>query len=89
MAGPPGVAVGAVLGGVAGGIAGAAMVRASATAALRARELDEQIGVIGGELGAPNLDHPPAKMGAYSAASAGVAISSGGGLAEGPIQSPE
>ncbi len=40
----------------------------------------------GGELGAPNLKHPPARVGAYSAASAGVAT--GGDDDEAPAEGP-
>lgn len=88
IAGPPGMAVGSVLGGVVGAIAGAAVARESERIGARTRELDEQIGVTAGSLGAPNLAHPPAKTGAYSAASAGGGTSSGGEPAEGPLQTP-
>jgi hypothetical protein len=52
------------------------------------RALDAAIGVTDGTLGAPNLEHPPAIAGAYSAASSGAG---GGGVpaAEGPMQEPE
>jgi hypothetical protein len=71
-AGPPGIAAGAVIGGVAGVISGAVLDSESSRQASRSRELDAQIGVSEGDLGAPNLKHPPAKRGTYSAASAGV-----------------
>jgi hypothetical protein len=51
--------------------------------------LDDEIGVSGGELGAPNLEHPPAKVGAYSGTSAGVSSEGGEQPAEGPMQTPE
>jgi hypothetical protein len=38
----------------------------------RTRELDAVIGISGGDMGAPNLAHPPAKVGAYSSASVGT-----------------
>jgi phage tail tape-measure protein len=88
-AGPPGIAAGAVIGGVAGVISGAVLDSESSRQASRLRELDAQIGVSEGELGAPNLNHPPAKKGTYSAASAGVDSSSGEEPAEGPMQVPE
>ena len=88
-AGPAGVAAGAVIGGIAGALAGAALDEEATTRAARTRELDAAIGVSGGELGAPNLQHPPAKVGAYSGASAGAAPSSDEEPAEGPIQPPE
>jgi hypothetical protein len=87
-AGPPGIVTGAIIGGVAGAIAGAALDSEAADRAVRTRGLDEELGVIEGELGAPNLDHPPAKVGAYSAASAGAGASSDEEPAEGPIQAP-
>lgn len=89
VAGPPGALAGAIIGGVAGALAGAALDSTSVRKSARTRELDAQIGVSGGELGAPNLAHPPAKFGAYSAASAGVDSSSGEEPAEGPMQVPE
>jgi phage tail tape-measure protein len=87
-AGPPGMVAGAVIGGVAGAIAGAALDSESSVQAARTRELDAEIGVSEGDLGAPNLAHPPAKVGAYSAASAGAASPSGEEPAEGPMQTP-
>jgi len=88
-AGPPGMLTGAVLGGVAGAITGAAVDNESKSQAARTRELDAVIGVSEGDLGAPNLEHPPVRTGAYSAASAGAGSSSGGEPAEGPLQSPD
>jgi polyisoprenoid-binding protein YceI len=41
----------------------------------RERELDDDIGVSGGDLGAPNLKHAPPTSGVYSQASSGVAPS--------------
>jgi predicted amino acid dehydrogenase len=90
IAGPPGAIAGAVVGAIAGAVTGVAMERDAAERAAEERELDREIGVNGGELGAPNLKHPQAKVGAYSAASAGA----GDGEAtdeepaEGPIQPP-
>jgi hypothetical protein len=90
-AGPPGVVAGAVLGGAAGAAAARALENDEARHSARTRELDEEIGVMGGDLGAPNLKHPPARIGAYSLASAGA----GGGAssddepAEGPIATPK
>jgi len=89
MAGPPGVVAGAIVGGVAGALTGAALDDESSRRAARDRELDDAIGVSGGDLGAPNLAHPPATVGAYSSASAGVATTSGEAPAEGPMQPPE
>lgn len=89
-AGPPGAVAGAIVGGVAGALAGAAMDTDAAIQAERTRELDETIGVMDGEMGAPNLEHPPAKIGRYSLASTGVDPSAGDEApAEGPIQPPD
>jgi len=86
-AGSPGAVAGAIIGGVAGGLAGAVIDQESSAAARRTRELDAEIGVTGGDLGAPNLKHPPPKSGSYSAASSGAGPSSAPG-AEGPISTP-
>src|SRR5450631_3927936 len=83
MAGPPGMVAGALIGAAAGALAAEAMGAESARQAAHTAELDEEIGVSGGDLGAPNLKHPPAKVGAYSAAAAGVAATGGGEPAEG------
>jgi phage tail tape-measure protein len=88
-AGPVGIVAGAIIGGVAGAMAGAVIDRDSSRQASRTRVLDAQIGVSEGELGAPNLKHPSATVGAYSAASAGAESSSGEDPAEGPMQTPE
>jgi hypothetical protein len=85
IAGPPGALAGAIIGGAFGAGAAAALEQSSADASARNEELDAEMGVSGGDLGAPNLKHPPAKSGAYSAGSAGVS-SDGASPAEGPIQ---
>jgi hypothetical protein len=88
-AGLPGMVAGAVMGGIAGALSGVALDIESLRQTARTRALDAEIGVSEGELGAPNLDHLPAKVGAYSAASAGTSSSSGGDEpAEGPIPPP-
>jgi hypothetical protein len=88
-AGPPGVVAGAVLGAVAGAVAASALESDAARKAAHDRDLDDEIGVSGGDLGAPNLKHPPARGGAYSPASAGVATSDDAEPAEGPMEAPE
>ncbi len=87
-AGPPGMIAGAIIGGVAGTITGAVLDSESSKQSLRERALDAEIGVSEGALGAPNLAHPPAKVGAYSAASAGVESSPSEEPAEGPVAPP-
>jgi hypothetical protein len=87
LAGPPGAIAGAVIGAAAGAVAESAVERDGAVARARDAQLDKEIGVTAGDIGAPNLKHPPAKVGAYSAAALGL---SGGGhpSANGPISSP-
>ncbi len=89
MAGPPGIVAGAIVGGVAGALTGAALDIDSARRAARTRELDDAIGVTGGDIGAPTLAHPPAQIGATSGASLGVEPSLDQQPAEGPMQIPD
>jgi hypothetical protein len=87
IAGPPGVAAGALLGGIAGAITEAALENGAADDATRARELDAELGISGGDIGAKSLRHPPAKRAAYTGASVGADGSSDSAPAEGPIPS--
>jgi hypothetical protein len=86
IAGPPGVVAGMIVGAIAGEIAGEVLDADAARRHLRDTALDEAIGVFGGDLGAARPGSPPARIGAPSAASAGVGGASGGSVAEGPIQ---
>ena len=79
---------GLVIGAAAGTLLGEVVQKASAEAEARDAVLDAEIGVSGGELGAPSLEHPPAKIGAFSGASAGVSTEGGDSPAEGPMQAP-
>jgi phage tail tape-measure protein len=88
VAGPPGVAVGAVFGAAAGAMAGAVSADKAASREAEERRLDKEIGVMSGELGAPNLEHPPAKIGAYSGSSVGPGSTNDAAPAEGPMQTP-
>ena len=78
---------GAIVGAAAGAIAASAAQDGEDEKAARDLAIDEEIGVLGGEMGAPNLKHPPARIGAYSAGSMGAG--GGGGMtpAEGPMPS--
>jgi hypothetical protein len=89
VAGPPGIVAGVILGGLAGAVAAVALEKDADREATRTRELDAEIGVSGGDLGAPGLKHPPAESGAYSAGAAGVSSSGGDEPAEGPMQTPD
>jgi len=88
VGGPVGVAAGAVIGGMVGALCAKIADEESERVSAHDGELDATIGVSGGTLGAPNLKHPPAKRGTYSAASSGGA-SSGGSSADGPMPKPE
>ena len=88
VAGPPGAIAGAMIGAAAGALSGVAADKASDERKEEDEKLDHEIGVSGGELGAPNLKHPPAKIGAYSGSSAGAGTSTDEEPAEGPIQPP-
>jgi phage tail tape-measure protein len=66
VAGPPGAVVGAVIGGVVGAAAGAILDEKSLEYATHEQKLDEEIGVTSGEIGAPNLEHPPEANVAYA-----------------------
>jgi len=90
VAGPPGAIAGAVVGAVAGAVAGRAVEKGVEAREAEDQELDGEIGVSDGEMGAPNLKHPPAKIGAYSGASAGVGGSTDDEEPdEGPIPAPK
>jgi hypothetical protein len=84
-AGPVGTLAGMVIGALAGTVVGAGMDADAEQKHAHERELDEAIGVQGGDLGAAKPGAPPAVIGAFSMASSGA-----GGLrstpAEGPIQ---
>jgi len=88
IAGAPGIVAGAVVGAITGAVAGRAVQKDDAERAAEDRELDHEIGVSSAELGAPNLEHPPAKIGAYSGSSTGAGATEEEEPAEGPFQSP-
>jgi hypothetical protein len=85
-AGPVGTVAGMVVGAMAGALTGHVLEDETRRARVHDEELDETIGVMGGELGAASPDSPPARMGAPSAASCGLGGHGGGSPAEGPIQ---
>lgn len=62
-AGPPGMVAGAIIGGLAGVVAGAALDNESSRQEIHTRELDAEIGVSGGDMGAPILSHPAMRGG--------------------------
>ena len=64
--------VGALIGAAAGGLTGKAFAADQETEAQHDKQLDEDIGVTAGDLGAADPNAPPAKRGTYSGASAGA-----------------
>ncbi len=84
-AGPIGAVAGMVIGAVAGAVAGEEMAEESDRASKHDKELDEEIGVTKGNLGAVQPGGPPRSSRRVSLASLG--LSDGGATpAEGPIQ---
>lgn len=92
-----GLAVGAIPGAIVGLVIGAAMGAAMGWVAgtrshidsARNERLDREIGVIDGDIGAPGLKHPPAKIGAFSREVSGAgSASEGERQAEGPMEPP-
>jgi hypothetical protein len=89
LAGPPGIAAGAIIGGAVGVLAAMAYEASSAEEAAAERQLDAELGISEGDIGAPNLEHPPAKIGAYSLAASGAGASTDTEPAEGPVPSSD
>lgn len=89
VAGPVGGLAGAIVGGAIGAIIAKVADEESARASFHDGELDAAIGVNGGDLGAPNLKHPPAVRGTYSAGASGASSGGGGSTSSGPMQTPE
>jgi len=87
IAGPPGMVAGGAMGAIVGALAGATLEREDVKRSRHDVDLDKEIGVIDGQMGAASPDAPPARIGAYSAASAGVGGSPTPAPAEGGIQS--
>src|SRR5512143_1433312 len=87
IAGPPGVVAGGAMGAVVGALAGATLEREELRRTHRDEELDKEIGVIDGQMGAASPDAPPARIGAYSAGSTGVGRPPVPVPAEGVVQS--
>jgi hypothetical protein len=71
-AGPAGAIVGGIIGAAMGVTTGWAADEHTVEEIEADKARDDEIGVTSGNLGAPNLQHPPARIGAPSAASAGA-----------------
>ncbi len=87
LAGPPGIVAGAVIGGAVGAAAGVAAHDGRLDHEAKDAEADQDIGVIGGDLGAARPDAPRARRGTFSAASLGLGGRAEAAPSEGPIQS--
>ena len=87
-AGPPGALAGALIGAAAGTLTAWSSEENAVDEAAHDRKLDAEIGVSEGDLGVPGLLHPPAKIGAFSAESAGQGGSAEPPQADGPIPPP-
>ncbi len=72
IAGPPGIVAGTVIGATVGMAVGKVMDEEEDRIELHDEDLDEEIGVTDGAIGARPPDQPPARFGAYSAGSAGA-----------------
>jgi hypothetical protein len=86
--GPAGAIAGVIIGGGLGALTAWAIDANSAEARWHDRQLDADIGVTDGDLGSPNLEHPPAKIGAFSREVSGAGTSVEVRDAEGPITPP-
>jgi phage tail tape-measure protein len=85
VAGPVGAVAGMVIGAVAGAVAGEELGVESERISRHDKELDEEIGVTKGDLGAVQPGGSP-RSGHPSAASLGLSSGGGGASAEGPMQ---
>src|SRR4051812_40283472 len=71
FAGPVGLIAGAIAGSAVGAMLAVGHNRQMHLEAEEEERSDRELGIIGGNIGAPNLRHPPATHGLYSAASLG------------------
>ncbi len=85
LAGPPGVVAGAVIGAAFGMAAGKTLENEEGRKNAREEQLDREIGVSEGDLGAAPPNQPAARFGAYSASSTGAGTSATT-PSEGPMQ---
>jgi hypothetical protein len=88
MAGPPGLVGGAIVGGVLGMFTALAYGSQAERHAAHDARLDADLGISEGDIGAPNLPHDPARIGAFSAAAMGAGSYRDQEPAEGPFTLP-
>lgn len=86
FAGPPGMIAGAVIGSAIGVAASLALDAQREEERVHEEDLDEAIGVIGGNLGEASPNQPPPKVGAFSVAAMGAGSSGEGEDTDGPMQ---
>lgn len=85
VAGPPGIVTGAIIGGAIGAVVGHTLDDEERRVSLHDQELDREIGVTEGDLGAASPTQPAARIGAFSSASAGASNATES-PSEGPMQ---
>ena len=86
ITGPVGLAIGIVVGGAIGASSGVVMEMVEHEHRVHDEQLDRDIGVSGGDIGSPNLSHPPARFGMYHYESLGMGSVAQHAPAEGPMQ---
>ena len=89
FAGPIGLVTGALIGSAVGAGLAIAQNRAEHWGHETVDRYDDELGIMGGEIGVPHLSHPPAVIGAYSAGSAGASSDLGGPVSSGPFEEIE
>ena len=96
FAGPVGMVAGAVGGSIVGAVLAIGHNRQIHLEAMEEERVDRELGVIGGDIGAPTLSHPPPSYGGlYSSSSLGMGGTGGSYgadeavVAEGPITAPD
>jgi hypothetical protein len=89
FAGPIGLLIGAIGGSAVGAVLAVGHNRQMHLDALEEERQDRELGIIGGDIGAPILRHPPVTHGLYSAnAAGGGARIDTAQVAEGPMNPP-
>ena len=95
FAGPIGLVAGAIGGSIVGTILAIGPNRQIHLEAMEEERVDRELGIIGGDIGAPNLRHPPPSYGGlYHTSSLGFGGTGGGYdadegvVAEGPMNPP-
>lgn len=86
FAGPVGALAGAIGGSIVGAVLAIGHNRQMHWDAEEEERIDRELGIIDGDIGAPNLSHPPPSIGGlYSATSMGISPSLEANVAEGPF----